>query len=131
MKKYVLAVFMLSVFIVSSGALAPVSGVEAAPKKKPIRFQILKTFKTDLPGVEKALFIHFEMDPGAKIENFKVVSEVLWVTEGTFTYRYGDKTVIRKKGDRWFQKAGTVIDVENKSASVAIIRGLQFIRKKK
>ena len=131
MKKFALAVFMLSVFIVSSGTLAPVSSIKAAPKKKPIRFQVLNTFKTDLPGIEKALFIHFEMDPGAKIENFKVVSEVLWVTEGTFTYRYGNKTVIRKKGDRWYQNVGTVVNIDNKSGSVAVLRGLQFIRKKK
>lgn len=130
MKKYTQAVFMLSVFVVLAGVLGPVSSTHGESKKKPVRFQVLKTFKTDLPGIEKAQLIHFEMDPGAEVKNFKVVSEVLWVTAGTFTYGYGGKTVVRKKGERWYHDAGTVIDVSNKGNGVGVIRGVQFIRAK-
>ena len=82
MKKYALVFFVLPVFFVLAGFLTSVSSANAATKKKPIRFQALATFPTDLPGIEKAQYIHFEMDPGAEIKNFKVVSEVLWVTQG-------------------------------------------------
>ena len=101
---------------------------------------ILATFPADLPGIVKVQYIHFEMDPGAKIENIKVVSEILWVTQGEFAYKYrsgklnkmyGNKTVLKKKGDSWWQDAGTVIDVSNKGSGVAVIRGVQFIRVKK
>lgn len=131
MKKHALVVFILSVFFVLAGVLTPVFSAKAAPKKNPVRFRVLATLPTDLPGIAKAQLIHFEMDPGAEVKNFKVVSEVLWVTEGTFTYGYGGKTVVRKKGDRWFHNAGTVLDVGNKGGSVAVIRGVQFIRVKK
>ena len=140
MKKYALAVFMLPVLLVLAGVLTPGFSAKAAPKKSPVRFKVLGTFPTDLPGVEKAQYIHFEMDPGAEIKNFKVVSEVLWVTQGEFAYKYrsgklnkkyGDKTVLRKKGGKWWQDAGTVIDVSNKGSGVAVIRGVQFIRVKK
>jgi len=140
MKKHALAVFVLPFFLVFAGVLASFSSADAAPKKSPIRFQALATLPTDLPGIEKAQYIHFEMDPGAEIKNFKVVSEILWVTQGEFTYKYrngklnkkyGNKTVLRKKGESWWQDAGTVIDVSNKGSGVAVIRGVQFIRKKK
>lgn len=140
MSKRALTVFVVSVFLVLVGVLTSVSNGNAASKKKPIRFQVLSTVPTDLPGVAKAQYIHFEMDPGAELKNFKVVSEILWVTKGEFAYRYrngklnkkhGDKTVLRKKGDRWWQDAGTVIDVSNKGSGVAVLRGVQFIRKKK
>ena len=140
MKKHAIAVFMVSVLFVLAGVLAPVSSAEAAPKKSPVRFKVLATFPADLPGIAKAQFIHFEMDPGAKIEKFKVVSEVLWVTEGEFTYeyrsgklnkKYGNKAVLKKKGDKWWQEAGTVLDVSNKGSGVAVLRGVQFIRVKK
>ncbi len=131
MKKFALAVFMISVFVVLSGVLGLDSSAKAEPKKNPVRFKVLASFPTDLPGVEKAQFIHFEMDPGAEVKNFKVVSEILWVTEGTFIYGYGGKTVVRKKGERWYHDAGTVLDVSNKENSVGVIRGVQFIRSKK
>ena len=109
-------------------------------EKKPVRFKVVNTFQVDLPGVEKAQLIHFEMDPGAEVKYFKVVSEVLWVNEGEFTYKYrigklhkkhGSKNVLRKKGDIWWQDEGTVIDVSNKGSGVGVMRGIQFIRKKK
>ncbi len=109
-------------------------------EKKPVRFKVLNTFQVDLPGIERAQLFHFEMDPGAKVENFKIVSEVLWVMQGEFTYKYrsgklhkkhGSKTVLRKKGDSWWQEAGTVLDVSNKGSGVAVMRGVQFIRSKK
>ncbi len=140
MKKHAPAVFMFSVLFILAGVLIPVSSAKAAPKKSPIRFKVLAAFPTDLPGIAKAQFIHFEMDPGAELTNFKVVSEVLWVTQGEFSYKYrsgklnkkyGNKTVLKKKGDRWWQDDGTVIDVSNKGGGVAVIRGVQFIRVKK
>jgi hypothetical protein len=109
-------------------------------EKKPVRFKVLNIFQVDLPGIEKVQLIHFEMDPGAKVENFKVVSEVLWVTQGEFTYKYrsgklhrkhGSKTVLKKKGDSWWQDEGTVIDVSNNGRGVGVMRGVQFIRTKK
>jgi hypothetical protein len=109
-------------------------------EKKPVRFKVLNTFQVDLPGIEKAQLIHFEMDPGAEVKNFKVVSEVLWIIEGEFTYKYrsgklhkkhGSKNVLKKKGDSWWQDEGTVIDVSNKGSGVGVMRGVQFIRTKK
>jgi len=88
MKKHVPAVFMLSIFFVLAGVITPVFSAKAAPKKSPVRFKVLATFPADLPGIVKIQYIHFEMDPGAKIENFKVVSEILWVTQGEFAYKY-------------------------------------------
>ena len=105
-------------------------GVAAEKVAKPIRFDVLQSFQTDLPGVEKAQLIQFEMDPGAEVKKFKVVSEILWVTSGVFTYRYGKKVVERKAGERWFHKAGTVLDVSNQGDGVATLRGIQFIRTK-
>jgi quercetin dioxygenase-like cupin family protein len=120
------AVVMISLFVLFiSGNLS------FAEEKKPIRFKVINTFKTDLPGIEKAQFIEFEMDPGAKIEGLKVgASEILWVTKGIFTYTYGDKVVKRKKGESWFQEIGTVLDVKNNHKRVAVLRGIQFIRAK-
>lgn len=131
MRRHAIAVLTITALFVLAGVPGPASRAAGEPKKSPVRFRVLKSFETDLPGVEKAQLIHFEMDPGAKVKNFQVVSEVLWVTAGTFTYGYGGKTVVRKKGARWFHKAGTVIDVENRGRGVAVIRGVQFIRAKK
>jgi hypothetical protein len=109
-------------------------------EKKPVRFKVVNTFQVDLPGIEKAQLIHFEMDPGAEVKNFKVVSEVLWVNEGEFSYKYrngklhkkhGSQIVLRKKGDSWWQDEGTVIDVSNKGNGVGVMRGVQFIRTEK
>jgi len=120
------AVVMISLFVLFiSGNLS------FAEEKKPIRFKVINTFETDLPGIEKAQFIEFEMDPGAKIEGLKVgASEILWVTKGIFTYTYGDKVVKRKKGESWFQEIGTVLDVKNNHKRVAVLRGIQFIKGK-
>jgi len=120
------AVVMISLFVLFiSGNLS------FAEEKKPIRFKVINTFKPALPGIEKAQFIEFEMDPGAKIEGLKVgASEILWVTKGIFTYTYGDKVVKRKKGESWFQEIGTVLDVKNNHKRVAVLRGIQFIRAK-
>lgn len=119
-------VVMISLFVLFiSGNLS------FAEEKKPIRFKVINTFETDLPGIEKAQFIQFEMDPGAKIEGLKVgASEILWVTKGIFTYTYGDKVVKKKKGDSWFQEIGTVLDVKNGHKRVAVLRGIQFIKGK-
>jgi len=120
------AVVMIALFVVF------VSGnLSLAEEKKPIRFKVINTFETDLPGIAKAQFIEFEMDPGAKIEGLKVgASEILWVTKGIFTYTYGDKVVKRKKGESWFQEIGTVLDVKNNHKRVAVLRGIQFIKGK-
>jgi len=120
------AVVMISLFVLFiSGNLS------FAEEKKPIRFKVINTFETDLPGIAKAQFIEFEMDPGAKIEGLKVgASEILWVTKGIFTYTYGDKVVKRKKGESWFQEIGTVLDVKNNHKRVAVLRGIQFIKGK-
>lgn len=120
------AVVMIALFVVF------VSGnLSLAEEKKPIRFKVINTFETDLPGIAKAQFIEFEMDPGAKIEGLKVgASEILWVTKGIFTYTYGDKVVKKKKGDSWFQEIGTVLDVKNGHKRVAVLRGIQFIKGK-
>lgn len=120
------AVVMITLFVVFiSGNLS------LAEEKKPIRFKVINTFETDLPGIEKAQFIEFEMDSGAKIEGLTVgASEILWVLKGIFTYKYGDKVVKKKAGDSWFQKVGTVLDVKNAHKRVAVLRGIQFIKAK-
>jgi quercetin dioxygenase-like cupin family protein len=125
----IVAIIMLALFVgLSTGDLA---FAKEKAKKDPIRFNVLETYKTDLPGIEKAQLIKFEMDPGAEIKGFKcATSEILWVTKGVFTYKYGDKTVERKKGDTWFQDMGTVLDVSNKGKDTAVLRGIQFIRAK-
>jgi len=120
-----------TVVIISLFVLFISGNLSFAEEKKPIRFKVINTFETDLPGIEKAQFIEFEMDPGAKIEGLKVgASEILWVTKGIFTYTYGDKVVKRKKGESWFQEIGTVLDVKNGHKRVAVLRGIQFIKGK-
>ena len=105
----------------------------AAEKKKkdPVRFTVINTFQPDLVGIEKAQLIQFEMDPGAEVKDFKLSSsEILWVTKGVFTYKYGEKIAERKAGESWFHQEGILLDVYNRGKGVAILRGIQFLKKK-
>jgi quercetin dioxygenase-like cupin family protein len=96
-----------------------------------VRFTVINTFQPDLAGIEKAQLIQFEMDPGAEVKDFKLASsEILWVTKGVFTYKYGDKIVEKKAGESWLHQEGIVLDINNKSKGVAILRGIQFLKKK-
>jgi quercetin dioxygenase-like cupin family protein len=100
-------------------------------KKDPVRFVVVNTFEPGFPGIEKAQLIQFEMDPGAAVKDFKVAStEILWVTKGTFKYKYGDRTVEKKTGESWLHQEGIVLDVANTGKDVAILRGIQFLKKK-
>jgi hypothetical protein len=101
----------------------------SAKEKNPVRFKVINTFKPDFAEIKKAQLVRFEMDPGAEVKNFKLpCSEILWVTKGSFTYKYGDKVVTRKTGESWFHSEGMLFDVSNKGKGVAILRGIQFYR---
>ena len=74
-------------------------------KKDPVRFTVVNTFEPGFPGIEKAQLIRFEMDPGAAVKDIKVGStEILWVTKGAFTYKYGDKVAEKKTGESWLHQ---------------------------
>jgi len=104
-----------------------------AQQKDPVRFKVINTFNPDFGDIKKAQLIQFEMDPGAEVKDFKLsCSEILWVTEGVFTYNYkdkgGNKTVEKKEGDSWFHSEGILLDVGNKGNTTAILRGVQFLK---
>ncbi len=125
-----IAVLLAAVLSFTGSGLRPSLAAEAG-KKEPVRFKVINTFKPDLAGVEKAQLIQFEMDPGAVVKNFTVShTEILWVTKGAFTYKYGDRVVQRKAGQSWLHEAGVVIDVTNKTKSTAVLRGVQFVKSK-
>jgi len=119
-------------FVVSLGGVFGGQTFAAEKKKKDaVRFTVINTFKPDLVGIEKAQLIQFEMDPGAEVKDFKLVSsEILWVIKGVFTYKYGEKVVKRKAGESWLHQDGILLDVNNRSKGVAILRGIQFLKKK-
>ena len=111
--------------------LGDASLAQEKAKKDPVRFAVLNTFEPGFQGIEKAQLIQFEMDPGAAVKDFKVGStEMLWVTKGAFTYKYGDKLSAKKTGDSWLHQEGVVLDVSNTGKDVAILRGIQFLTKK-
>lgn len=125
-----LAVMVMFAAAVSVGAGATTDAQEK-PKKEPVRFSVVQSFEPGPAGIAKAQLINFEMDPGAEIKGFKVGSaEILWVTKGAFTYKYGDKVVERKTGHSWQHQEGVTIDVSNKGKAVAVLRGIQFLTKK-
>lgn len=125
-----IAVVLVAILSAAGIALRP-SFAAGEGKKEPVRFKVLNTFKPDLAGIEKAQLIQFEMDPGAEVKNFKLpASEILWVTKGVFTYKYADKTVLRKQGESWLHEEGIVLDVSNKTKGDAVLRGVQFIKAK-
>jgi hypothetical protein len=102
-----------------------------AQQKDPVRFKVINTFQLDFGDIKKAQLIQFEMDPAAEVKNFKCASsEILWVTEGVFTYKYGDEIVKKNKGDSWFHSEGTLLDVSNTGGTTAILRGVQFLKTK-
>jgi len=119
-------------FVVSLGGVFGGQTFAAEKKKKdPVRFTVINTFQPNLVGIEKAQLIQFEMDPGAEIKDFKLASsEILWVIKGVFTYKYGEKVVKRKAGESWLHQDGILLDVNNRSKGVAILRGIQFLKKK-
>jgi len=125
-----IAVLLAAVLSFAGGGLRLSLAAEAG-KKEPVRFKVVNTFKPDLAGVEKAQLIQFEMDPGAEVKNFTAPhTEILWVTRGVFTYKYGNQVVQRKAGESWLHEAGVVLDVANKTKSSAVLRGVQFVKSK-
>jgi len=125
----VAAVFMLASSL--GVMLGGTSLAQEKAKKDPVRFTVVNTFEPGFPGIEKAQLIQFEMDPGAAVKDIKVGStEILWVTKGAFTYKYGDKVAEKKTGESWLHQEGIVLDVSNKGKGVAILRGIQFLKKK-
>ena len=125
----------LAVIVMFASALsAPFGNTPFAAekaKKEPVRFTVVNSFEPGPSGIDKAQLIQFEMDPGAEVKDVKVGSaEILWVTKGAFTYKYGDKVVERKTGDSWLHQEGVLIDVSNKGKGVATLRGIQFLKKK-
>ncbi len=129
-RMWTLAVIAIVASAMSALSWSP-TPVAAQAKKDPVRFKVINTFEPGPAGAEKAQLIEFQMDPGAEVKAFKVGSaEILWVTKGTFTYKYGDKVVERKTGDSWQHQDGVVIDVTNKGKAVAVLRGIQFVKKK-
>ncbi|MCZ7563832.1 MAG: cupin domain-containing protein [Burkholderiales bacterium] len=131
MKRLVSSVAVVVATLAVVGLVSQSAFSAGEGKKEPVRFKVLNTFKPQLAGVDKAQLIQFEMDPGAEVKSFKVgSSEILWVTRGVFTYKYGDKTVQRKQGESWLQEAGVVLDVANRSKSGAVLQGVQFIKAK-
>ena len=124
------AVVFLFVFSLS-GVFGDQSFAAEEKKKDPVRFRVINTFQPDFVGIEKAQLIQFEMDPGAEVKDFKFTSsEILWVTKGVFTYKFGEKIVEKKAGESWFQQEGVLLDVYNRGKGVAILRGIQFLKKK-
>jgi hypothetical protein len=129
--KRIACVVVLIMFALSLGC--SVKNQSKAEQKNPVRLSVINTFKPGFGDIKKAQLIQFEMDPGAEVKGFKLpCSEILWVTEGTFTYKYtyeyGDEIVERKKGQSWFTSQGTLLDVYNKGTATAILRGIQFYR---
>ncbi|HAM58524.1 MAG TPA: hypothetical protein DCQ64_25185 [Candidatus Rokubacteria bacterium] len=125
----VAAVFMLASSV--GVMLGDTALAQEKAKKDPVRFTVVNTFEPGFTGIEKAQLIQFEMDPGAAVKDFKVGStEILWVTKGGFTYKYGDKVAEKKTGESWLHQEGVVLDVSNKGKGVAILRGIQFLKKK-
>ena len=131
MKRIVGIAVVVVAMLAAAGIASRPSFAAETGKKEPVRFKVLNTFKPDLAGIEKAQLIQFEMDPGAEVKNFKLPSsEILWVTSGVFTYKYGDKTVLRKQGESWLHEEGIVLDVANKAKRNAVLQGIQFIKAK-
>lgn len=130
--KKILINAVVFLFVFSLGGVFGGQSFAAEKKKKdPVRFTVINTFQPDLVGIEKAQLIQFEMDPGAEVKDFKLASsEILWVTKGVFTYKYGEKIVERKAGESWLHQEGILLDVYNRSKGVAILRGIQFLKKK-
>jgi hypothetical protein len=129
--KRIACVVVVIMFALSLGC--SVKNQPKAEQKNPVRFNVINTFKPGFADIKKAQLIQFEMDPGAEVKGFKLpCSEILWVTEGTFTYMYiyehGEEMVERKKGQSWFASEGTLLDVYNKGNATAIIRGIQLYR---
>ncbi|MBI2525281.1 MAG: hypothetical protein HYV93_04800 [Candidatus Rokubacteria bacterium] len=117
--------------MLGGAALAQEKAKQEKAKKEPVRFAVVNTFEPGFPGIEKAQLIQFEMDPGAAVKDIKVGStEILWVTKGVFTYKYGDKVAEKKTGESWLHQEGIVLDVSNKGKGVATLRGIQFLKKK-
>jgi quercetin dioxygenase-like cupin family protein len=115
----IVAIIVLALFV--GLGTADYTFAKEKAKKDPIRFKVLETYKTDLLGIEKAQLIKFEMYPGTEIKGFKCPSsKILWVTDGAFAYKYGDKTVERKKENSWFQDMETVLDVSNKGKDTSL-----------
>ena len=130
--KRILIGAMVFLFVFSLNGFFRDQPLAAEKKKKdPVRFTVINTFQPDLAGIEKAQLIQFEMDPGAEVKDFKLSSsEILWVTKGVFTYKYGEKIVEKKEGESWLHQEGILLDVYNRSKGTAILRGIQFLKKK-
>ncbi len=129
--KRIIYIVAVTMFALSVGAsFGDYSFGAEETKKEPVRITVIKAFKPDLPGIEKAQLIQFEMDPGAEVKNFTLGSELCWAIEGVFTYKLGGELVERSKGAIWYGEAGTVIDVYNRGKDVAVLRCVQFIRAK-
>ena len=129
--KRIACVFVVIMFALSLGC--SVKDQSKAEQKNPVRLTVINTFKPGFADIKKAQLIQFEMDPGAEVKGFKLpCSEILWVTEGTFTYKYkhkhGVEIVERKKGESWFASEGTLLDVYNKGNATAILRGIQLYK---
>jgi hypothetical protein len=129
--KRITCVVVVIIFALSLGC--SVKNQSKAEQKDPVRFSVINTFKPDFGDIKKAQLVQFEMDPGAEVKGFKLpCAEILWVKEGTFTFKYtyehGEEMVERKKGQSWFTSEGTLIDIYNQGNATAILRGIQFYR---
>ena len=129
--KRIVCVVVVIIFALSLGCTA--TNQPKPEKKDPVRFIVINKFKPDFGEIKKAQLVRFEMDPGAEVKGFKLpCSEILWVKQGTFTFKYtyehGEELLERKQGQSWFTPQGTLIDIYNKGDTTAILRGIQFYR---
>ena len=98
-----------------------------------VTFDVIATYASDIPGVERVELQKFTLAPGAKLENFPVENvEFCSSTQGTIrvTDETTGETNIYAAGSRWQPKIGHKGSVSNPGTELHVHWIYAFVLKK-
>ncbi len=98
-----------------------------------VTFDVIATYASDIPGVERVELQKFTLAPGAKLENFPVENvEYCASTQGTIrvTDETTGETNIYAAGSRWQPKIGHKVSVSNPGTELHVHWIYAFVLKK-
>ena len=98
-----------------------------------VTFDVIATYASDIPGVERVELQKFTLAPGAKLENFPV-ENVEYCTSTQGIIRVTDETTgdtnIYAAGSRWQPKIGHKASVSNPGTELHVHWIYAFVLKK-
>ena len=109
--------------------------IQASAQELPegVTFDVIATYASDIPGVERVELQKFTLAPGAKLENFPVENvEYCASTQGTIrvTDETTGETNIYAAGSRWQPKIGHKGSVSNPGTELHVHWIYAFVLKK-